>query len=104
MVAISRISREGSLDEENEEEARALLALLSEDWREVQPTDEVRSLAALISQRHPLKAANALQLAAAFIWRESTDEDSEFVCLDDRLRPTASDEGFEVLPKTSEAE
>jgi uncharacterized protein with PIN domain len=83
-VAISRLSREGSLDVESEEEARASLDLLAEDWREVQPTDEVRSL------------------SAAFVWRESTDEDLGFVCLDDRLRQAATDEGFEMLPMETE--
>jgi len=103
-VAISRLSLEGRLDDEGERETRASLDLLAEDWREVQPTDEVRSLSALISQRRPLKAADALQLAAAFVWRESTDEGLGFVCLDDRLRQAASDEGFEVLPEAPEAE
>ncbi|HJQ29765.1 MAG TPA: hypothetical protein VJ827_10510 [Rubrobacter sp.] len=39
--------REGWLNEQGEGEARALPDLLAEDWREVQPTDEVRSPAAL---------------------------------------------------------
>ncbi len=47
-VAISRLSLEGRLDDEGERETRASLDLLAEDWREVQPTDEVRSLSALI--------------------------------------------------------
>lgn len=101
-VAISRLRREGRLDEEGESDARTSLDTLAEDWREVQPTDEMRSLSALISQHHPLKAADCFQLAVAFVWRESTDEDPEFVCLDDRLRRAASDEGFDVLPEPSE--
>lgn len=101
-VAISRLLREGWLNEQGEGDARASLDLLAEDWREVQPTGEVRSLAALISRRQPLRAADALQLAAAFVWRESTDENPGFVCLDDRLRRAAREEGFDVLPETSE--
>lgn len=101
-VAISRLLREGWLNEQGEGDARASLDLLAEDWREGQPTGEVRSLAALISRRQPLRAADALQLAAAFVWRESTDENPGFVCLDDRLRRAAREEGFYVLPETSE--
>jgi len=101
-VAISRLLREGWLDEQGESEARASLDLLAEDWREVQPTDEVRALAALLSRRQPLRAADALQLAAAFVWRENTDEHRGFVCLDQRLRRAASEEGFSVLPRSDE--
>jgi predicted nucleic acid-binding protein len=79
-----------------------MLDLLAEDWREVQPTDEVRSLAALLSRRQPLRAADALQLAAAFVWRERSNEHRGLVCLDDRLRRAALDEGFDVLPELSE--
>jgi predicted nucleic acid-binding protein len=103
-VAISQLLREGKLTGEDEEEARASLDLLAEDWREVQPTDEVRLLAALLSQRHPLRAADALQLAAAFVWRESATEDEGFVCLDDRLRLAAQEEGFTILPEQSASE
>ena len=101
-VAISRLLREGLLNGQGEGEARATLDLPVEDWREVQPTEEVRSLAALLSRRHPLRAADALQLAAAFVWRESTNELRDFVCLDDRLRRAARDEGFDILPETLE--
>jgi hypothetical protein len=101
-VAISRLLREGWLDEQGEGEARASLDLLAEDWYEVQATDEVRKLAALLSRRQPLRAADALQLAAAFVWRESTDENPDFVCLDDRRRRAAREEGFDVLPEALE--
>lgn len=101
-VAISRLLREVWLDEQGEGEARAPLDLLAEDWRDVHPTDEARTLAALPSRRQPLRAADALQLAAAFVWRESTDENPGFVCLDDRLRRAAFVEGFDVLLETLE--
>lgn len=87
-VAISRLLREGLLNEQGENEARASLDYFAGDWREVQPTDELRSLAALLSRRQPLRAADALQLAAAFVWRERSDEHREFVCLCDGLLGT----------------
>lgn len=103
-VATSRLLQEGLLNERGEDEARASPDLLAEDWLEVQPTEEIRSLDALLSRRQPLRAAGALlQLAAAFVWRERSDEHREFVCLDDRLRQAARDEGFEILPEALES-
>jgi len=94
--------REDLLNERGEGDARASLDLLAEDWCEVQPTDEVRSLTALLSRRQPLRAADAFQLAAAFVWWERSGEQREIVRLDDRLRRAAGDEGFDVLPELSE--
>jgi len=102
-VTLSRLGREGELDGEGGEETRYALDLLAEDWREVEPTDEMRLLAALLSQRHPLKAADAFQLAAAFVWRETDANGDDFVRLDDQLRRAASDEGFDVLPEVEAA-
>jgi predicted nucleic acid-binding protein len=102
-VTISRLGRGGELDEEAAEETRDALDLLAEDWREVEPTGEVRLLAALLSQWYPLKAADAFQLAAAFVWRESGANGDDFVCLDARLRRAATDEGFDVLPVEEDA-
>ena len=96
VATISRLGREGELDVEGGEETRDGLDLLVEDWREVEPTDEVRLLAALLSRRHPLKAADALRLAAAFVWRQTDTSGDDFVCLDDQLRRAAADEGFDT--------
>ncbi len=102
-VAIGRLRREGRLDEEAEEETRAVLDLLADGWLEVQPADDLRLLAALVSKDHPLKTADALQLAAALLWCEGDPANAGFVCLDDRLRTAASEEGFAVLPERSAA-
>ncbi len=102
-VTIGRLGREGELDVEGGEETRDGLDLLVEDWREVEPTDEVRLLAALLSRRHPLKAADALRLAAAFVWRQTDTSGDDFVCLDDQLRRAAADEGFDVMPAVEAA-
>lgn len=101
-VALSRLVREGELNEETEEEARARLDLLSDNWSEIQPDDEVRSLAVLLSRRHPLKVADALQLAAALQWCEGDAAGKDFVCFDDRLRRAAQREGFRILAELTE--
>lgn len=103
-VAVSRLKREGRLDDDSEEKARTVLDRLADEWREVEPTEELRILAAILSKRYPLKAADALQLAAALAWCEGEAQDQGFVCLDDRLRRAAQAEGFRVLPQPSAAE
>jgi hypothetical protein len=47
---------------------------------------------------HPLRAGDALQLAAALVACGERPEALPFVCLDDRLRDAARREGFAVLP------
>ena len=101
-VALSRLRREAYFDEESEQEARAVLDGLVADWTEVDPEDDLRLLASLLSKELPLKTADALQLAAALRWCEGDLRDKGFVCLDNQLRRAAEYEGFDVLPDTLE--
>lgn len=101
-VAISRLEREDNLDVDQLREARALLDALVVGWTEVQPTEDIRLSVSLLSQNHPLKAADAFQLAAALRWCKGEPVDRDLVCLDRRLRRAARDEGFRLLPETME--
>jgi predicted nucleic acid-binding protein len=101
-VTISRLGRDGTLDEESEQVTRAALDGLAAGWTEIDPTDGLRLLASLLSKDHPLETADALQLAAALRWAEGDTSSAGFVFLDDRLRRAAEDEGFRVLPETVE--
>ena len=60
--------------------AAARLAGLRGMWIEVQPTETVRDLAESLVQRHPLRAADATQLAAALIWCKRQPRNRAFVC------------------------
>lgn len=102
-VAISRLKREDKLDETGEEETRATLDDLSENWVEIEPEDDLRILAMLVSKDHPLKTADAFQLAAALRWCEGEPVDRDFICLDRRLHRAARDEGFHMLPGSLES-
>jgi predicted nucleic acid-binding protein len=75
------------------------LRALVEDADTVAPTDDVRGRAGRLVASHPLRAADALQLAAALVWCEEQPAGEVFVCLDDRLREAARREGFTVLPE-----
>lgn len=97
-VTVSRLRRENKLAEIGEEAVRLSLSELSADWQEVEPDEDLRLLAMLVSRDHPLKAADCLQLAAALRWCEGDTEGASFVCLDNQLRRAAEDEGFDVLP------
>ena len=99
-VAVSRLKREKNFDGETEENARARLDGLAADWTEIDPEDDIRLLASLLSKDPPLKTADALQLASALRWCEGDTRNKDFVCLDERLRRAARDEGFDVLPET----
>jgi predicted nucleic acid-binding protein len=96
--ALNRRRREGELSSQEVADARVLLDHLSNSWAEMQPTDRVRSLAERFMDTHPLKAADALQLAAAFRWAAEHPVGHEFVSLDGTLRRAAEAEGFTVLP------
>jgi hypothetical protein len=97
--AFARVKREGGLSASDETTLIELLDLLSASWTEILAGENVRKTAARLLMTHPLRTADALQLAAALIWSGSPVQDHAFVCLDDRLRQAAHNEGFVVLPK-----
>jgi hypothetical protein len=76
------------------------LQQLSAGWHEIDPSDEIRETAARFLRVHPLRAADALQLAAAFAAAERRPASLEIVTLDDRLVNTARKEGFALLDVT----
>jgi hypothetical protein len=95
-VTISRLGRTRMLSGECEQEARAALDGLAADWTEIEPADDLRFLASLLSEECPLRAADALR------WCEGDTTGARFVCLDNRLRRAAQGEGFQVLPVEEE--
>jgi predicted nucleic acid-binding protein len=96
--AMARRRREGGLTRQAERGAGVALSALATEWSEVQPTDSVRNRAVRLLMVHALRAADALQLAAALVWIEEDTSGAEFVCLDQNLRAAAQLEGFVVLP------
>ena len=64
----------------------------------IAPTDELRRRAGRLLSFHPLRAADALQLAAALVWCEEQPHGEAFVTVDERLREAALKEGFIQRP------
>jgi len=99
LSALSRRRREGVLDNNSELKAKAILSALSEEWSEVQPSEPVRHRAERLLAVHPLRAADAFQLAAALLWAQENPQGLEIVCLDQNLREAGHKEGFALLPE-----
>ena len=94
--ALSRLEREGALTETATTVALGRLDLLAESWNEVQPVLAVRGAARRLLRVHSLRAADALQLAAAVVAAEGQPASLEIVTLDERLAAAARREGFTV--------
>ena len=82
----------------DEAKAKVVLSALAATWSEVQPIEAVRLRAERLLSIHPLRAADARQLASALLWAQETPGGLGFVCLDQNLREGALKEGFSVLP------
>jgi predicted nucleic acid-binding protein len=63
----------------------------------VPPSEEILNTAERLLRMHPLRAADAQQLAAAIVASENQPSTLPFVCLDDRLSEAARKEGFTVI-------
>ena len=93
--ALARLRREEILSAREEERSLALLRALRESWTEVLPSDAVRDGAMRLLRVHPLRVADALQLAAAQAWAGSGSE-PQLVTFDERLALAARLEGFRI--------
>ena len=96
--AFVRQAREGDLRVAGERQARQVLEALAESWIEIQPTETVRGAAERLLAVHPLRAADAFQLAAAVEWCQRQTRGAGLVSFDARLREAAYREGFSLLP------
>jgi predicted nucleic acid-binding protein len=99
--ALSRLEREGLLQPRSASRARGRLDRFAATWQEVQPSEPLRDAARRLLRVHELRAADALQLAAAGAASEGRPITLALVCLDDRLAAAAEREGFPVLGAAS---
>lgn len=95
--ALARRERDGALDPPATTLALERLRQLADAWHEIDPSDAVREAAARFLRVHPLRAADALQLAAAFLAAEQRPASLTMVTLDERLATAARKEGFAVI-------
>ena len=95
--ALARLERDGALALDGLTVAMSSLADAVGAWHEVQPVPLVRQTAMRLLLVHDLRAADALQLAAALTAAEGQPDALGFVTLDDRLARAAVREGFPVV-------
>jgi uncharacterized protein len=100
--AIARAEHDNVLTSAVAGDAFARLDDLRQAWREVEPSDDLRQHARRLLRVHRLRAADAIQLAAAVLASQHQPASLAFVTLDDRLDLVARREGFEVVHPTGD--
>jgi predicted nucleic acid-binding protein len=97
LSALARRERDGDIASAQVTQGAAALVAFAASWVEVAPATRVRDIAARLIRVHDLRAADALQLAAAIQASGEHETRMQLVTLDERLALAASREGFDVL-------
>jgi uncharacterized protein len=95
-ASAARVRREERLTVAEEEQVLVLLSRFREGW--LDPSEHVRSRAIRLLRIHALRAADALQLAAAQVWAGEVSG-AELATFDERLAAVARVKGFRVSPR-----
>ncbi len=95
--AFESLLRMGQLTAPEHATAGARLERLRRGWRELQPSEGLRSQAEAFLMSYPLRAADALQLAAAWTWCSAHPETYVFVSGDVQLLEAAQQVGFQIV-------
>lgn len=99
--ALARLEREDRLSPRATTLAIQRLESLSRSWHQIEPVEAIRRAALRFLRVHELRAADSLQLAAAFLASEGQPSTLGFVCFDHRLSTAAQREGFHVVDRSS---
>jgi len=100
--ALARLERDAALGSRSTELAFQRLRLIADAWHEVEPSELVRENAVRFLRVHSLQAADALQLAAAFVAAERRPASLQVVTLDERLADAMRKEGFVLIDLAAE--
>ena len=95
--AFTRLLRMGQLTAAGLVQAQIALEGLRGKWREVLPSDSLRDEAERLIDRFPLRAADALQLAAALSWCIGRPKGRVFISGDRQLLDAARELGFHAV-------
>jgi predicted nucleic acid-binding protein len=95
--SIARLLREGQITPKQQVQGLALLGIYRADWREVAPGPAMRQKAEDFVERFPLRSADALQLASAWVWCQGHPAGRPFISGDARLLDAARQLGFNVI-------
>jgi predicted nucleic acid-binding protein len=95
--AIWRRARSGDLDMSAVPRIMSRIGALANRWTEITDVDLVRDRAERLLAQSPLRAADALQLAAALVLTRERPRNRDFVTADGDLARAATSEGFRVV-------
>lgn len=95
--AFARLVRMRQLTPKGQVQAQIVLEQLRHDWHEILPNPEVRERAERLVDRFPLKAADAMQLAAAVAWSTGRTKGRVFISGDSQLLEAARELGFKTI-------
>jgi predicted nucleic acid-binding protein len=95
--AIARLLRENAIERRDAARALERLREFEAEWIEIEPGAAIRDSACRLLRAHTLRAADALQLAAALYLADEIGESVEMVCFDERLADAARTERLRVL-------
>jgi predicted nucleic acid-binding protein len=94
--ALARVSRLKHMAGSPWGEVRKSIAESAETWYVVSPSAAIQTKAVELVEHYTLRAADALQLAAAFEWCEHSPRERAFLTCDDKLRQAARSSGFQT--------
>ncbi len=94
--ALARLVREGVLDTQDIAKVESRLERRLRRAVLISNVDEIKLVAQRVLHLHPLRAADALQLAAALMWVNHRPMRKLFLTFDVRLAEAAYKEGFTV--------
>ena len=95
--ALARELREGNISAREHRESILKLDKIREGWVERLPDASLRLFAEELPDRYPLRAADALQLAAACEWTLQRPAGRPFISGDKRLLDAAEQLGFRTI-------
>jgi predicted nucleic acid-binding protein len=94
--ALARISRLKYVAGSPWEDVRQSIVESAETWYVISPSAAIQTKAIKLVEHYTLRAADAMQLAAAFEWCEYSPRGRTFLTCDDKLRQPARSSGFQT--------
>ena len=94
MSGLTRLDRSGHMGHQQFLTGKQIAQEIAQAWVSVRSTGTTAAAACSLLDLHPLRAADALQLAAALEWCEGKPLGNVFLTFDKRLREAAGSTGF----------
>jgi hypothetical protein len=94
LSGLTRLVRMGEITQDELIAGKQLTQIIAETWISIKPDAKIVEQACSLLEHHPLRAADALQLAAALEWCEGKPKGKVFLTFDQRLGEAAAQAGF----------